>query len=841
MPFTNSPHCSSSILHRARAAVIAVLACASCAVSVNAQRELAGASEARLDLEKLNVTGSVLLIAAHPDDENTALLAYLARGRKVRTGYLSLTRGEGGQNLIGSEQGAALGVIRTQELLAARKIDGAQQFFTRAIDFGFTKTPQEAFAMWGRDKILSDVVWVIRRFQPDVIILRFSGTPRDGHGQHQASAILGREAFSAAADPQRFPEQLQWTQPWQAKRLMWNAFSFNRQQEQDVEKLKDRVEIDLGQYDPVLGYSYGEIAGMSRSMHKSQGMGTFERKGAQKNYFVTVAGDKAAQDIFDGIDITWSRVPGGADVGSLLAKANTEFNDEHPEKTVPILLRARAAMAGMRQPLVERKRKELEETIALTSGLWLDANADKYEALPGGSFKVTSTLLERGPVAVDADGHDLPYNRPLEHSEATPIPASEPYSQPYWLREPPQGEAYTVTNQLLIGLPENPPLLESKFHVRIDGQEIEYSRPVVYRYADRVLGERERSLIVVPPAAVDAPDKAVIFPNASPRQVEVVVKATTGAAAGELRLAAPDGWKVEPASRTFSLAAAGQLTALPFHVNPPAVTAAKDAGGSLRAMASVGGQDVSVGMETIEYQHIPPQTLFPRAATRLVRSDIRLLAKNIGYVMGAGDEVPDSLRQLGASVTLLTPGDLASGDLSAYDAIVTGVRAYNTRPDLRANEQRLLDYVTNGGALIVQYNTTEGGPGGDRPSPSLAHLGPYPLTISHDRVTVEDTPVQFVDAQSSLLHRPNEITERDFESWIQERGLYFASKWDNRYQPLFEMHDPNEKPLLGSTLYTRYGKGVYIFTGLSFFRELPAGVPGAYRLFANFLSAAKAE
>ncbi len=829
------PQLPPSFLRSTRAAVFIVIAGAACAVNALAQRELSGAAEARLDLEKLNVTGSALLIAAHPDDENSALLAYLARGRKVRTGYLSLTRGEGGQNLIGSEQGAALGVIRTQELLAARKIDGAEQFFTRAIDFGFTKTPQEAFEKWGRDKILSDIVWVIRRFQPDVVILRFSGTPRDGHGQHQASAILGREAFSAAADPQRFPEQLQWTQPWQAKRLLWNAFSFNRQQQQENDKLKDKVEIDLGQYDPVLGYSYGEIAGMSRSMHKSQGMGTFERKGSQKNYFVTIAGDKATKDIFDGIDISWSRMPGGSPAGTLLAKANSEFDDEHPERIVPILLRARAAMAALRGPLVERKRKELEETIALTSGLWLDATADKYECVPGGSFKVTRTLLERGPLAVADGSQELPNNRPVEHAEATPIPAAAPYSQPYWLREPPQGEAYSVRNQLLIGLPENPPLLESKFKIRIDGQQIEYSRPVLYRYADRVLGERERALIVVPPAAVNTPDKALIFPNSSSRQVAVVIKATAGAAAGELHLEAPDGWKVEPASRAFSLADAGQLAALPLHVTPPD----RDAGGSLRAAANIGGEDVSVGMETIDYPHIPPQTLFPPAATALVRADIRLLAKNIGYVMGAGDEVPDSLRQLGASVALLTPDDLASGDLSSYDAIVTGVRAYNTRPDLRANEQRLLDYIANGGAVIVQYNTTEGGPGGERPSPSLAHLGPYPITISHDRVTMEEAPVQFVDPQNPLLHRPNEIAARDFEGWIQERGLYFASKWDNHYQPLFEMHDPGEKPLLGSTLYTPYGKGVYIFTGLSFFRELPAGVPGAYRLFANFLSAAK--
>ena len=803
--------------------------------TIDAQRQLSGAAETRLALERLGVTASVMMIGAHPDDENTALLAYFARGRKVRTAYLSLTRGEGGQNLIGSEQGDALGVIRTQELLAARKIDGAEQFFTRAIDFGFTKTPQETFEKWGREKILSDVVWVIRRFQPDVIVLRFSGTPRDGHGQHQASAILGREAFSAASDPNRFPEQLKWVKPWQAKRLMWNAFAFTRQQEKEAEQMKNKIEVDLGQYDPVLGYSYGEIAGMSRSMHKSQGMGTFERKGSQKNYLVTVAGDAAVHDVFDGIDTGWSRIAGGAAVGRILNEACERFDDEHPEKVVPLLLDARAKMAELHQPLVERKRKDLDEAVALASGLWLESTADKYEALPGGSFKITRTAIDRGTVPMQWDGKPLPENAPVTNVEVVAIPASEPYSQPYWLREPKQGDTYTVTNQLLIGLPENPPVIDSKFRIQIEGQQIEYSRPAVYRWADRVLGERERPLVVVPPVAVDAPDKAMLFPNGSARNIEIEVKATVAAASGELNVAAPEGWKIEPNSRPFQISDAGQESVLTFRVIPPD----SDARGSLRASAAVAGQTVSVGMEVIDYPHIPPQALFPRAATNLVRADVRVLTKRIGYIMGAGDEVPDSLRQLGVDVTLLSPDDLARADLTRYDAIVTGVRAYNTRPDLRANEQRLLDYIQNGGTVVVQYNTTEGGPGGGGATPALAHIGPYPLTIGRDRVTVETAPVKFVDAASPLLHRPNEITERDFEGWIQERGLYFASQWDPHYHALFEMNDPGEKPLPGSTLWTQFGKGAYVFTGLSFFRELPAGVPGAYRLFANFLSAGK--
>lgn len=801
---------------------------------VEAQRELSGAAESRLAIEKLNVTGSVLMIAAHPDDENTALLAYFSRGLKVRTGYLSLTRGEGGQNLIGTEQGDALGVLRTQELLAARRIDGAEQFFTRAIDFGFTKTPQETFEKWGHEKILSDVVWVVRRFQPDVIILRFSGTPRDGHGQHQASAILGKEAFSAAADPNRFPEQLKYVKPWQAKRLMWNVFSFTREQEKDAEQMKGRVEIDPGDYDPVLGHSYGEIAGMSRSMHKSQGMGAPERKGSQPNYLVTLAGDLAKNSPFDGIDITWSRVPGAAALTSVFDEADREFDAKQPEKLVPLLMKARTVMAELHQPLVERKLHELDETIALVSGLWLDATADKYETLPGGSFKITRTLLNRDSLPMQSEGKDLPLNKPVTFTDNVPVSPSEPYTQPYWLREPKQGDTYTVTNQLLIGLAENPPLLESKFRVRIDGQEIPYERPVVYRYIDRVLGDLVRPLIVVPPVAVDVPSKAVVFADTSARRIEVELKATTAAESGELRIQAPQGWKIQPESKSFQIADAGQEVVVPFEVTPPN----RDARGSLHATATVDGRTIGVGMELIDYSHIPPQMLFPPATTAMVRADIRLDAKNIGYVMGAGDEVPEALQQLGATVTLLTPADLAKADLTHYDAIITGVRAYNTRPDLRANEQRLLDYLHAGGTVVVQYNTVDGfGPISPGPSPNLAHIGPYPITISRDRVTVEDVPVKFLDPSCPLLHQPNEITEHDFDGWVQERGLYFASQWDPHYQPLFEMHDPDEKPLQGSTLYTKYGKGTYVFTGLSFFRELPAGVPGAYRLFANFLGA----
>jgi len=823
-----------------------------------AQRELSGSAQARLALDRLNVVGSVLMIAAHPDDENTALLAYLARGRKVRTGYLSLTRGEGGQNLIGAEQGDELGIIRTQELLAARRIDGAEQFFTRAIDFGFTKTPQECFEKWGHDKILADVVWVVRRFRPDVIILRFSGTPRDGHGQHQASAILGREAFTAAADPNKFPEQLKWVEPWQAKRLMWNPGAFTKEQREEVEKMPNKISVDPGEYDPVLGHSYAEIAGMSRSMHRSQGMGAAERKGSAKDFLVTQSGPVASRDIFDGIDITWNRIPGGVPVGQIAAEAARNFDAEKPDRSVPLLLKAQNLMAALHDPLVPRKQRELNEAIVLCSGLWLDAASDKFAVTPGGSLKFDATALSRDRLAVQVQsiqiqgiapaatkekfGGVLPFNDPQVYAFTTTVGQHQALSQPYWLIAPKQGDTYTVPNQLDVGLPENPPLFEAHFHLRIESDDVEVVRPVAYRYIERAQGELTRPLVVEPPVALQWSQSAILFPNGSAKTVELQVKANIEKAAGNVRIQTPQGWKISSQSGDFHLANPGEQSEVSFELTPPPLASSmSNAQGALAGSAQIGDQTVATSMETINYPHIPAQVLFPPATAKLVRADVLLLAKTIGYVMGAGDEVPQALQQLGADVKLLGPDDLATGNLSRFDAIVTGVRAYNVRADLRANEGRLLDYVKNGGTLVVEYNVADGRNPFGGETTLLANIGPYPLTIGSERVTVEDVPVEFLHPESPLLHQPNEITERDFQGWIQERGLYFASKWDQHYEPLFETHDPMEKPQTGSTLYTRYGKGAYVFTAFSWFRELPAGVPGAFRIFANLLSAGKTE
>ncbi len=585
-------------------------------------------------------------------------------------------------------------------------------------------------------------------------------------------------------------------------------------------------------------------------MHRSQGMGAAERKGSAKDFLVTQAGPIATHDIFDGIDITWSRVPGGAPVGVILANAAKNFDPENPDRVVPLLLNAQKAMASLPKPLPEEKQKQLSEAIALCSGLWLDATADKYAVTPGGGLKFNATALSRDHLAVqvksidiegiapattkDKFGGVLPFNEPQVFTLSATVGEHQALSQPYWLVEPKQGDTYSIPNQLEVGLPENPPLFDAHFHLRIESEDVEVVRPVEYRYIERAQGELTRPVIVEPPVALQWSEAAMLFPQGAAKTADLQVRANIAKASGEIRIQLPAGWRISANSEHFELADAGEQRALSFQLTPPS----GDAQGVLAASAQVGDQTVSTEMETINYPHIPPQVLFPQATAKLVRADVRLLPKTIGYVMGAGDEVPRALQQLGADVMLLGPDDLAGGNLGRFDAIVTGVRAYNVRPDLRANQNRLMDYVKNGGTLVVQYNVADGqNPFGG--VTTLASIGPYPLTTGGERVTVEEAPVEFPNPASPLLHQPNEITARDFDGWIQERGLYFATKWDDRYQPLFETHDPGQKPQTGSTLYTRYGKGAYVFTSLSWFRELPAGVPGAFRIFANLLSAGK--
>lgn len=806
---------------------------------VNAQKNLAGAVQTRMALHRLTSLGSILLIAAHPDDENAALLSYIARGRGGRAAYLSLTRGDGGQNLIGPELGAQLGLIRTQELLASRRIDGGEQYFTRAVDFGFSKSAEETFQKWGREAILADVVWVVRNCRPDVIVIGVS----QGHGHHQAAGILARDAFVAAADPARFPEQLRHVTPWQAKRLISGGFGGGPA----GSAAAGSVRADFGDFNPLLGFSYTEIAGMSRSMHRSQGVGMPQRRGASMSTMAIEAGEPSADgDIFHGMDTSWRRLPAGIPIAAILEEAYRSFNPQEPEKTIPLLVKARPLVAAIDDPLARLKLRELDEAIALCAGLYLDASTAGYQFIPGESVEVNFEVTNRSAYPLTLTGLKLEgfpgapaeelapialgNNRPDRRSLRVTIPEQHPYSQPYWLRTPGDGFIYQVENPRMTGLAETPPVLTAAFRIRAGTETIEWVRPVVCRYVSRTEGETVRPLVVVPPVAVSLADSAVLFPDTKAKPVSVLLRAHAADVSGSVALEVPTGWRAEPGERAFRMRTTGEEVVATFTVHPPA----EPASGRLRAVARIGQREIDSGMRVIEYPDIPPQTLFPPSTASLVRESVVTLARKVGYIMGAGDEVPRALEQMGCAVTLLGPADLARGDLGQFDAIITGIRAYNVRKDLAPSQYRLMDYVRNGGTLVVQYNTA------DRWSVlNWNAFAPYPIELGSSRITVEEAPVILPNPRHFLLRAPNAIVEKDFHGWVQERGLYFPSRWDARYETLYASHDPGEGALEGGNLFVKYGRGAYVYTSYAWFRQLPAGVPGAYRIFANFLSAAK--
>ena len=870
--------------------IVPLLVCLLAGAKLRAQPASTGDIE--LALRKLDELGTVLMIGAHPDDERTNVLAYFARGRNMRAAYLSVTRGEGGQNLIGAEQGDALGVIRTQELLAARRIDGAEQFFTRAIDFGFSKTPVETIAKWGHDGVLSDMVWVIRRYRPDAVILCFSGTLADGHGHHQASAILGKEAFEAAGDPARFTEQLKFVKPWKASKLVTaggfgggggrggqNAAAAGGRgggrgglgrsgtpvvpgaaatpaAPPPMPPVAPPAQISTAGFSPFLGYSFDQLATISRSQHRSQGFGNAGNggggggRGPGQNPAPGAAGAPAAppapvtpppppaKDLFDEIDHSWNRLPGGAAVNTLLSQAIQEFEPAHPEKIIPLLAKTRPAILGLDDPLAKIKLGELDELIAKCAGIWAEALASQAESTPGSKVRVAVNIYARLPVEMSVtsvrpegkwNGPVVTKFEPRQGGGVTAnidleIPANQPYSQPYWLEKPAVAGRYTVDDQMLAGLPDTP-VEQLRIQATVAGTPIELVRRIENHSTDRAEAERIRPITVVPPVSVNLSSAVAIFPSKSMRRLQAVVRAEIANAEGELRVEAPAGWNVAPRSLPFKMSAAGEERELSFNVTPPV----SEGTATLRFTAVSGGRQIAVGMDTISYPHIPVQVLFPRAEVKLVRADVHVDAHNIGYIMGAGDEVPDALRQLGLEVTMLNETDLGKGDLARFDAIVAGVRAYNVRADLRANQSRLMAYVNNGGTYVVQYM-----------SAGAQNIGPYKINIAPGngyRVTVEEAPVTFPHPDSRLLQSPNHITARDFEGWVQERGLLYPTAWDPRYETVLASGDPGEKLLEGGELWTHYGKGVYIFSSYVWFRQLPAGVPGAYRLFANMLSA----
>ena len=780
-------------------------------------------SQILLQLKKLNVLGSVLYVGAHPDDENNPLLPYFANEKLYRTAYLSLTRGDGGQNLIGEEQGVELGLIRTQELMAARKVDGAEQYFTRAYEFGFSKSADEALRIWDREKILSDVVWVIRKYQPDVIIKRFPPDARAGHGHHAASAILADEAFIAAADPKRFPEQFKYgVMPWQAKRIMWNTFNFGSTNTTSEDQLK----FDIGGYNSILGKSYGEMGGEARTMHKSQGEGRPRNRGQSFQYFVTTGGNEAKTDIMEGIVTDWKRIIGGDAIQSTINNIISNYKTDQPEISVPALIKLYQSVKAL-PPSAWRDKKlaEVQQIIEECSALYVEATSTQQRVVQGDTLRINFTLIERKdiPVAlknVRVENFDssistaLSVNQNVSISKTFPVADNKKISQPYWLEYPLVGGTFDVRDQTLIGKAENDPSFEATFIVNIAGEDFTIKRPVQFRVIDPVKGDTYQPISILPKMEVSYSKENYLSVNNQSVTPLINVKSNSKDSIQRysLQQKISSAWKMQ----------SGVLVPTNNHLNTSEeiVSAVKKDNALYDSYT-----------KTISYDHIPTITYFPKAKTNLVKLDIKTVGKKIGYIIGAGDKVPQSLEAMGYEVKYLLESDLTSENLKQFDAIITGIRAFNINEYLTNKNDVLNRYVENGGNLIVQYLKS------NQVGARRVKVGPYPFGIdAGSRVTEEDAKVNFVLPDHPVLNYPNKITEKDFEGWVQERSTYQVTQMDEHYIFPLSMNDKGDKESKGSLAIAKYGKGNFVYASLVFFRQLPAGVPGAYRLMANLIA-----
>jgi LmbE family N-acetylglucosaminyl deacetylase len=840
-----------SLSRRVRLGLLGTIFVCWSASSAPAAGEIVTAASIAQELRDFQTLGTVLHIAAHPDDENTQLITYLSRGRGYRTGYLSLTRGDGGQNELGSDFDEKLGVARTQELLAARRVDGGRQFFTRAIDFGFSKTPEETLQFWNHDEVLSDVVRVIRQFRPDVIVTRFPIPPGSGgHGHHTASAMLAVEAFKLAGDPKAFPEQLsQGLTVWQPKRVVWNGFGAGR----GAGGLTGAtVTLDIGGNDPVTNEAFGTTANRSRGMHKTQGLGGFSGQtgsGPNIQTFMLLAGEPATTDLMDGVDVTWSRVPGGAEITKLLGKAKSQFKADDPSSMVPTLLTIHSKLATLpTDPLIEDKRRQLDHLLQVCLGLHVGTTVEQAEIVPGEPLKLHYAMtLEASNVAVrriavrSSALDKLNLNEPavvdlvggtaVTGDFTAELRTDVPFTQPYWLRDDWTTGVFHVASPELIGRPENPPSVMLEHVFEINKQQLVIADEPVQVIQD-AQGEHDRRIDVISPVSLRFESEISLFTPGQKRPVIVEITAARAGLGGTLNLEVPPDWVVEPATRKFKLNTVGEKARYAFTVAAPAQPSSV----RFTAVAQIGGKRYANSRQEIRYDHIPLQLLQPPARTRAASFDLATRGHKIGYLPGAGDSIVACLEQMGYAVKTLSAEDLTTEKLQILDALVIGVRAFNERTDLAPNMSAILGYVENGGTVIAQYN---------RPNNlRTTTLAPYPLSIQGPapqlRVTDEKSPVTFLVPDHPALNTPNKITAADFENWIQERGAYFPSTWDEaHFESILAMNDPGEAPLKSSVLVAKYGKGYYVYTGLAFFRQLPAGVPGAYRLFANLISLGK--
>ena len=794
------------------------------------------------DILQLNFLGSVLYVAAHPDDENTRLIAYFSNKVHARVAYLSLTRGDGGQNLIGSEIRELLGVIRTNELLQARRIDGGEQFFTRANDFGFSKHPGETLRFWNKDTILKDMVKVIREFRPDIIINRFNANSAGKtHGHHTSSAILSEEAFKLAGDP---GYKVQHTTPWKPKRLFFNTSWWFYGSPENFEKKVDKsklVTLNSGVFLPVKGLSNTEIAALSRSMHKSQGFGSTGTRGDQPEYLELLKGSKVSGNPFKGIDTSWGRVAGGARIGELLGKIIKDYDFTDPSKSITDLLKVYNLIDKLKDPFWKaQKLKEVKQIILSCAGMYVEAVAARPGAVPGTEIGIKIEMINRSNVKINvksinflpdatskAINRDLKNNQKNEWKETIKIGENTAFTSPYWLWKKGSLGLYRVTDPELIGKPLSPPAVRVFFDLLIEGVPMQIERPVVYKYNDPVRGEVYRPFEIIPAVTLGMEDQVVVLKPGQKQKLRITVKADKPDIKGNLTLMLPESWKVEPESFNMDFDKKGEVQSQIFTLTAPDKSGVETG----KAVFYTNGKVYDRLRAALDYEHIPNQSVLLPAEAKFVSLDVKTAGKHIGYIPGAGDKVPETLMQLGYDVQLLEPDQLTLEQLKSFDAVITGIRAYNISAALAEKQKILFEYVQNGGTLIVQYNTNR--------NLKTDQLAPYMLHLSRDRVAEEDAKVNFIDPDAAVLNFPNKITQSDFDGWIQERGLYFAGKWDKAFKPVLSMHDHGEKPKKGSLLIARYGKGYYVYTGLSFFRELPAGVPGAYRLFANLIALGK--
>lgn len=791
-------------------------------------------------IEKLNFLGSVLYIAAHPDDENTKLISYLSNETKARTGYLSLTRGDGGQNLIGTELKELLGVLRTQELLAARRIDGGEQFFSRANDFGYSKEPEETFEIWNKEEILNDVILTIRKFKPDVIINRFNHrTPGTTHGHHTASAILSYEAFEKANDASVYPEQLTTTSVWQPKRLFFNTSWWFYGSEENFKKADktNLFSINTGVYYPLKGKSNGEIAALSRSQHQCQGFGSTGTRGNELEYLEFLKGDfpKDKNNIFEGINTTWTRVKGGEAIGKILMDVQQNFNFKNPEVHLPKLVEAYKLISKLEDEHWRTlKKQELENIIIASCGLYLEGVASQQNTNPNGEITLKLEATNRSNEYIEinsvsflnttiAENKKLETNVAFKTEKQVQLPATVPFSSPYWLNDKGTLGLFSVTDKNMVGKPESSPL-QLHWNITICDVPLDIYKNAVYKFNDPVKGEMYQPFAVLPEVTTEILNKVELFPNNRKHLISVKIRAGKDNCKGDVILDLPADWKVWPKKIAFELSQKGSEKNVVFEVTPPAYPTEAVA----KSIAIIDNTRFDKKLVTIDYGHIPLQQVLLPSEAKFNKIEIETRGSNIGYIMGAGDEVPESLRQMDYTVTLLSPEKITAESIKDFDAILVGIRAYNTIDALKFKQNVLFDYVKNGGTMIVQYNTA-----GKLVTNDIA---PYELKLSQDRVTEETAKVTFLEPKHAVLNFPNKITEKDFECWIQEQGLYYPNKWAKQFTPILSAHDKGETDKNGGLLVAKYGKGHYIYTGLSFFRELPEGVPGAFRLMANLIA-----